>query len=81
MSTLTGISGLFSLSGFTQLSVWRSRIERRGKKRKEAERNVLIDTEVLSLPALHQTVLVESILARNVISHLQDVLVQLWQGH
>ena len=89
MSTLTGISGLFSLSGFTQLSVWGSRIDRererrngkvggsQRKRKRPREREVLLARKVLSLPTAHQTVLVERILARNVISHLQDVAVQL----
>lgn len=45
LSTLTGISGLFSLSGFTQLSVWRFGIERKGgggQRKRQRERCYLI---------------------------------------
>lgn len=87
LSTLTGISGLFSLSGFTQLSVWgfRMKRDRRGgrrgregkEKERERERKVLLARIVLSLPSPHQTVLLERISAKNVISHLQDAAVQL----
>jgi len=52
-STLTGISRLFSLSGFTQLSVWeiqdRERERRGGVRERAGEREVLLARKVLSL--------------------------------
>ncbi len=58
----------------------RCETEREREREREREKKVLLAGKVLSLPTPHQTVLLERILARNVISHLQDVAVQLEPG-